>query len=91
MYAGELQGPGLAMKVKAYDEKGKPIYSEQGELVCEAPAPSMPLYFWKDPEGEKYRAAYFELLPWGVASRRLHRLPSGYQRNHFLRPIRCGA
>ena len=57
MYAGELQGPGLGMKVKAYDEKGKPIYSEQGELVCEAPAPSMPLYFWKDPEGEKYRSS----------------------------------
>jgi acetoacetyl-CoA synthetase len=63
VYAGELQGPGLAMKVKAYDEKGKPIYSAQGELVCEAPAPSMPLYFWKDPEGEKYKAAYFEVFP----------------------------
>jgi acetoacetyl-CoA synthetase len=63
VYAGELQGPGLAMKVKAYDEKGKPIYSEQGELVCEAPSPSMPLYFWKDPEGEKYRAAYFDFFP----------------------------
>jgi len=63
VYAGELQGPGLAMKVKAYDEKGKPFYDQEGELVCEAPAPSMPLYFWNDPKGEKYRSAYFEFYP----------------------------
>ena len=63
VYAGELQSPGLGMKVKAYDEKGKPVYDEQGELVCEAPAPPMPLYFWNDPNGEKYRAAYFEHYP----------------------------
>jgi acetoacetyl-CoA synthetase len=63
VYAGELQGPGLAMKVRAYDEKGKPVYSVQGELVCEAPAPSMPLYFWNDPDGQKYRSAYFEFFP----------------------------
>ena len=63
VYAGELQGPGLAMKVKAYDEKGKPVWDQQGELVCEAPAPSMPLYFWNDPNGEKYRSAYFDYYP----------------------------
>ena len=63
VYAGELQGPGLAMKVKAYDEKGQPVYDVLGELVCEAPAPSMPLYFWNDPKGEKYRSAYFESYP----------------------------
>jgi len=63
VYAGELQGPALGMKVKAYDEKGKPIFDRQGELVCEAPSPSMPLYFWDDPKGEKYRSAYFELYP----------------------------
>ena len=63
VYAGELQGPALGMKVKAYDEKGKPIFDRQGELVCEAPSPSMPLYFWDDPKGEKYRSAYFELFP----------------------------
>ena len=63
VYAGELQGPTLAMKVKAYDEKGKPIYDKEGELVCEAPAPSMPLYFWNDPKGEKYKSAYFEFYP----------------------------
>lgn len=63
VYAGELQGPALAMKVKAYDENGMPIYDKEGELVCEAPAPSMPLYFWNDPKGEKYRSAYFEFYP----------------------------
>ncbi|MGB9698692.1 MAG: acetoacetate--CoA ligase [Thermodesulfobacteriota bacterium] len=63
VYAGELQGPALAMKIKAYDEKGKEIYDQQGELVCEAAAPSMPLYFWNDPTGEKYRSAYFEVYP----------------------------
>jgi acetoacetyl-CoA synthetase len=51
------------MKVQAYDEKGQPIWDQQGELVCEAPAPSMPLYFWNDPTGEKYRSAYFEHYP----------------------------
>ncbi len=59
VYAGELQAPGLAMKVKAYDENGKPVLDEEGELVCEAPSPSMPLYFWNDPKNEKYREAYF--------------------------------
>ncbi len=63
VYAGELQSPGLGMKVKAYDENGKPIWDQQGELVCEAPAPCMPLYFWNDPNGEKYKSAYFEYYP----------------------------
>lgn len=59
VYAGELQAPGLAMKVAAYDENGNPVMDKEGELVCEAPSPSMPLYFWNDPQGEKYRDAYF--------------------------------
>lgn len=63
VYAGELQGPGLGMKIKAYDEYGKPVWDKQGELVCEAPAPSMPIYFWNDPDGSKYRSAYFEYYP----------------------------
>ncbi|MEW6274846.1 MAG: acetoacetate--CoA ligase [Bacillota bacterium] len=63
VYAGELQGPALAMKVKAYDENGNPVYDRQGELVCEAPSPSMPLYFWNDPDGEKYKNAYFTVYP----------------------------
>jgi len=63
VYAGELQSPALGMKVKAYDERGKSIWDQQGELVCEAPAPPMPLYFWNDPNGEKYKSAYFEYYP----------------------------
>jgi len=63
VYAGELQGQALGMKVKAYDEKGTPVVDQQAELVCEAPAPSMPLYFWNDPDGKRYRDAYFSVYP----------------------------
>jgi len=60
VYAGELQGPGLGMKINVYDEDAKPVLDTMGELVCEAPAPSMPLYFWNDPGDQRYREAYFE-------------------------------
>jgi len=63
VYAGELQGPALGMKVKVYDEKGCPMFDQQGELVCEAAVPSMPLYFWNDPDGKTYREAYFNAYP----------------------------
>jgi acetoacetyl-CoA synthetase len=63
VYAGELQGPALGMKVKAYDEDGESVVDQQAELICEAPAPSMPLYFWNDPDGDKYRKAYFSVYP----------------------------
>ncbi|HUV55745.1 MAG TPA: acetoacetate--CoA ligase [Dehalococcoidales bacterium] len=63
VYAGELQGAGLGMKVKCYDEKGKPALDQMGELVCEAPSPSMPLYFWDDPDGKRYKDAYFTVYP----------------------------
>jgi len=63
VYAGELQRAALGMKVSCYDEKGSPVVDEMGELVCEAPAPSMPLYFWNDPNGEKYKEAYFSVYP----------------------------
>ncbi|MEM2105593.1 MAG: acetoacetate--CoA ligase [Candidatus Bathyarchaeia archaeon] len=63
VYAGELQAPALGMKIKAYDEKGYAVVDKQGELVCEAPAPSMPLYFWNDPNNEKYLDAYFRFYP----------------------------
>jgi acetoacetyl-CoA synthetase len=63
VYAGELQGPGLGMKVKAYDEKGHPIFDHEGELVCEAAAPPMPLCFWNDPDDKRYRDAYFGVYP----------------------------
>lgn len=60
VYPGELQAPGLGMKVNVYDEDGNPLVDAMGELVCEAPAPSMPLYFWNDPGDQRYREAYFE-------------------------------
>ena len=63
VYAGQLQAPALGMKIKAYDDQGNPIYDKQGELVCEAPAPPMPLYFWNDPKLTKYRDAYFSIYP----------------------------
>ena len=63
VYAGELQGPALGMKVKAYDEQGKAVVDQEAELVCEAPAPSMPIYFWNDPDGKRYRDAYFSVYP----------------------------
>ncbi len=63
VYAGELQSPALAMKIAAYDDAGKPVCDDQGELVCEAPSPSMPLYFWNDPDGMKYKNAYFSVYP----------------------------
>jgi acetoacetyl-CoA synthetase len=63
VYASELQSPALAMKIKAYNEKGEAIFDKQGELVCEAPSPSMPLYFWNDPDGSKYHQAYFDVYP----------------------------
>ena len=63
VYAGELQCRGLGMKVQAYSDDGKPVLREKGELVCTAAAPSMPIYFWNDPDGQKYRNAYFETWP----------------------------
>jgi len=63
VYAGELQSPALGMKIKAYDETGVPVLDRQGELVCEAPSPSMPLYFWDDADGSKYKRAYFDVYP----------------------------
>jgi len=63
VYAGELQFPALAMKINVYDENGKPVVDKEGELVCEAPAPSMPLYFWNDPGYKKYEDAYFTVYP----------------------------
>ncbi|MBW2220803.1 MAG: acetoacetate--CoA ligase, partial [Deltaproteobacteria bacterium] len=63
VFAGELQCRGLGMKVEAFDENGKSIKDRQGELVCTAPFPSMPIYFWDDDDKSKYRAAYFDVYP----------------------------
>jgi acetoacetyl-CoA synthetase len=63
VYRGEIQTPGLGMKVEIFNDAGKPVRGEKGELVCTKPFPSMPVGFWNDPDGAKYRAAYFEDYP----------------------------
>lgn len=63
VYRGELQCRGLGMKVEILDDAGEPVYEEKGELACAAPFPSMPVFFWNDPDGEKYRNAYFSRVP----------------------------
>jgi len=63
VYAGELQCRGLAMDVKAFDENAQAVVDQQAELVCTAPFPSMPIYFWDDPDGKKYHSAYFDVYP----------------------------
>jgi acetoacetyl-CoA synthetase len=60
VYAGEIQCAGLGMRVDVFDEDGRAVVQRQGELVCTAPFPSMPVGFWNDPDGSRYRAAYFE-------------------------------
>jgi acetoacetyl-CoA synthetase len=63
VHAGELQCRGLGMKVEAYDDRGHPLIGARGELVCTLAAPCFPLGFWNDPDGARYRAAYFERFP----------------------------
>ncbi|MBU0970255.1 MAG: acetoacetate--CoA ligase [Proteobacteria bacterium] len=63
VYPGELQCRGLGMKVYAFDDAGKPVVGQQAELVCCAPFPSMPIYFWGDTDGSKYHSAYFDQYP----------------------------
>src|SRR5690606_13024000 len=63
VYTGQLQCRTLGSAVVAYNDEGKPVYDEVGELVIEKPMPSMPLYFWKDEESTKYRESYFEKFP----------------------------
>ena len=60
VWRGEIQCRGLGMAVDVFDEDGRPVRSEKGELVCTRPFPVMPVGFWNDPDGSKYRAAYFE-------------------------------
>jgi acetoacetyl-CoA synthetase len=60
VWRGELQCRMLGMKVEVWSDEGRPLEGEKGELVCTAPFPTMPLGFWNDPDGAKYRAAYYE-------------------------------
>ena len=63
VWRGEIQAPCLGMNVAVYDERGRSVRGEKGELVCASPFPSMPLGFWNDPDGKRFRAAYFEKHP----------------------------
>ncbi|MBB3540171.1 MULTISPECIES: acetoacetate--CoA ligase [unclassified Rhizobium] len=60
VWRGEIQGPGLGLAMDVWDDDGKPVRQEKGELVCTKAFPSMPVMFWNDPDGAKYKAAYFE-------------------------------
>ena len=63
VYLGEMQARCLGAKVEAYDDSGKPLSDEVGELVCTEPMPSMPLYFWNDPGNKRYLESYFDTYP----------------------------
>lgn len=63
VWKGEIQAPGLGMAVDVWSEDGRSVKGERGELVCTKAFPSMPVQFWNDPGGKKYRAAYFERFP----------------------------
>ncbi|MFC5148742.1 acetoacetate--CoA ligase [Streptomyces aureoversilis] len=63
VHIGELQAPCLGTDLQAWDPHGKPVVGEVGELVVTNPMPSMPIHFWNDPEGTRYRESYFEMFP----------------------------
>ncbi|HEY6016851.1 MAG TPA: acetoacetate--CoA ligase [Gaiellaceae bacterium] len=63
VYEGELQGRSLGAKVEAFDEQGNSVVGEVGELVLTEPMPSMPVFFWNDPDGSRYRESYFSTYP----------------------------
>jgi acetoacetyl-CoA synthetase len=63
IYRGELQGAGLGMNMKVFNEQGESVLDEKGELVCVTPFPSMPVCFWSDHDGARYQAAYFDRFP----------------------------
>ena len=63
VYAGEMQCRGLGIATYAFDDDGKPVFDQVGELVCTEPFPSMPLYFWGDTEGRRYYESYFDVWP----------------------------
>ena len=63
VYPGQIQGPALGVDVGVFDEQGRPLTGEEGELVCRKPFPSMPLGFWNDPGDARYRDTYFSDYP----------------------------
>jgi acetoacetyl-CoA synthetase len=63
VWRGEIQARGLGVGVEVFDESGQSVRGQKGELVCTWPIPSMPIGFWNDPDGARYRSAYFEKFP----------------------------
>ncbi|MDB1089373.1 acetoacetate--CoA ligase [Streptomyces sp. ACA25] len=63
VHIGELQAPGLGTDLQAWDPQGRPLVDEVGELVVTTPMPSMPVRFWNDPDGSRYRDSYFDMYP----------------------------
>ncbi len=63
VWRGEIQRPGLGMAIEVWNDRGERVFEEKGELVCTRAAPSMPIAFWNDKDGARYRAAYFERFP----------------------------
>src|SRR3546814_14917944 len=63
VWRGEIQRRCLGMAVEVYDDSGRPVTGEKGELVCVKPFPRLPIGFWNAPADERYRAAYFETYP----------------------------
>ncbi|WP_042405631.1 acetoacetate--CoA ligase [Streptacidiphilus carbonis] len=63
VYLGEIQAPSLGAAVESWDVQGKPLVGDVGELVCTRPIPSMPLYFWNDPDGTRFHDSYFDVYP----------------------------
>jgi acetoacetyl-CoA synthetase len=63
VYRGELQARALGCAVESWDDAGNSLVGEVGELVITKPMPSMPVFFWNDPDGERYRESYFEMFP----------------------------
>jgi acetoacetyl-CoA synthetase len=80
VHRGEIQSPGLGMATAVCDDHGHAVREQQGELVCSAPFPSMPIGFWNDPDGTKYRAAYFERFPnvWCHGDYAVHTASDGF-------------
>ena len=80
VHRGEIQSPGLGMQTQVFDDDGHPVREQQGELVCSAPFPSMPIGFWNDPDGAKYHAAYFERFPnvWCHGDYAVHTASGGF-------------
>src|SRR5947207_10492883 len=82
VYRGEIQTPGLGMAVDILDDRGRPVRLIPGELVCTRPFPSMPVEFWDDPDGAKYKAAYFDYFP--VLWRHGHRAEMTRNRGYII-------